>query len=240
MAGLASLLGFVRSLVNLVWSYLLVLVNRVVGYRLVLGRGARVAFGSVVIGNVVLGDGAYVGPGSSLRGTIVVGGWTRLNGGHIIRASKDDSCPIVIGSYCAIAPRVSMYSRNHRVRGVPLQTGLWRRLRLPGSPFECSGGIRIGSDVWIGHGVIVLDGVRIGNGAVIGAGAVVTRDVPGYSIAVGVPARVIGKRFDDKVIECVEKSRWWELPPGEELRRVIMAVNEFIASSEGSGRECPF
>jgi acetyltransferase-like isoleucine patch superfamily enzyme len=52
----------------------------------------------------------------------------------------------------------------------------------------------IGSDVWLGAGVTVLGGVTIGDGCVVGAGAVVTHDLPAYSIAHGVPARVVGKR----------------------------------------------
>jgi acetyltransferase-like isoleucine patch superfamily enzyme len=57
-------------------------------------------------------------------------------------------------------------------------------------------GIVIEDDVWIGSGVRVMDGVRIGRGSVIGAGAVVTRSIPPNSIAVGVPARVIGRRSE--------------------------------------------
>jgi acetyltransferase-like isoleucine patch superfamily enzyme len=49
----------------------------------------------------------------------------------------------------------------------------------------------IEDDVWIGEKVVILKGVCIGRGAVIGAGAVVTHDIPAYSVAVGVPARVI-------------------------------------------------
>ncbi len=55
-------------------------------------------------------------------------------------------------------------------------------------------GIRIEDDVWVGAGAKIVDGVTIGKGSVIGAGAVVTKDIPPYSIAVGVPARVIKKR----------------------------------------------
>lgn len=57
-------------------------------------------------------------------------------------------------------------------------------------------GIRIGSDVWLGTQVTVVDGVTVGDGAVIGAGSVVTHDVPPRTVAVGVPARVLRKRGD--------------------------------------------
>ena len=46
-------------------------------------------------------------------------------------------------------------------------------------------------DVWLGAGVTVLGGVTIGDGCVGGAGAVVTQDLPAYSVAIGVPARVV-------------------------------------------------
>jgi len=49
--------------------------------------------------------------------------------------------------------------------------------------------VRIGSDVWIGGGAIILPGVTIGDGAVIGAGSVVTRNVGPGVIAAGNPAR---------------------------------------------------
>lgn len=52
----------------------------------------------------------------------------------------------------------------------------------------------IGNDVWLGARVVVLPGVTIHDGAVIAAGAVVTKDVPAYAVAAGVPARVIGQR----------------------------------------------
>jgi acetyltransferase-like isoleucine patch superfamily enzyme len=65
--------------------------------------------------------------------------------------------------------------------------------------------ISIGSDVWIGYGAIVLSGVRIGRGAIVAAGAVVTKDVPPYAIFAGNPARAIGSRFSESVIERHER-----------------------------------
>ena len=67
----------------------------------------------------------------------------------------------------------------------------------------------IGPDTWIGHGAIVMPGVRVGTGAVVGAGAVVTRDVPNYTVAVGVPARVVKRRFAPEVAEALERIAWW-------------------------------
>ena len=57
-----------------------------------------------------------------------------------------------------------------------------------------SAGVRIGDGVWIGAGAKILDGVTIGPRAVVGAAAVVREDVPDGSIAVGIPARVVGAR----------------------------------------------
>lgn len=54
--------------------------------------------------------------------------------------------------------------------------------------------IVIGDDVLIGYGAQVMSGVAIGDGAIVGAGAIVTKDIPAYTVAVGVPARVIAKR----------------------------------------------
>src|SRR3972149_5234868 len=57
-------------------------------------------------------------------------------------------------------------------------------------------GVQIGNGCWIGAGVTILDGVKIGDGSVIGAGAVVTNSIPPFSIAVGIPARVVKGRAE--------------------------------------------
>ena len=73
------------------------------------------------------------------------------------------------------------------------------------------GKVEIGSNVTISTGAIILSGVKIGNGAVIGAGSVVTKDVPPFARVAGNPAKVIRYRFDENVIDDLEKIKWWDL-----------------------------
>jgi phosphonate metabolism protein (transferase hexapeptide repeat family) len=70
--------------------------------------------------------------------------------------------------------------------------------------------LRVGADVWIGHGAVVMGGLTVGVGAVIGAGAVVTKDVPDYAVVAGVPARFIRPRFSTAVCEALKRIAWWE------------------------------
>lgn len=68
----------------------------------------------------------------------------------------------------------------------------------------------IGNDVWIGSYARIMEGVTIGDGTIIAAGALVTKDVPPYAIVGGVPAKVIGYRFDEKTIEKLLELKWWD------------------------------
>lgn len=89
---------------------------------------------------------------------------------------------ITIEDDVLIAEFVSIRDYDHEFarRDVPI-----REQDLRGAP------IRIGAGSWIGRGVMVTGGVTIGKGCVIGANAVVTHSLPDWSVAVGVPARVI-------------------------------------------------
>ncbi len=98
---------------------------------------------------------------------------------------------IKIGKNCMIAAHSGIYANNHNFADptIPMsKQGVSRK------------GIVIEDDCWLGHGVTVLDGVTIGKGSVIGAGAVVNKDIPPFSVAVGIPARVIKSRLSQELV----------------------------------------
>ncbi|NBJ81070.1 antibiotic acetyltransferase [bacterium 1XD42-94] len=83
---------------------------------------------------------------------------------------------------------------------------------------------RIGNDVWLGKNVILTNGCRIGNGVRVAAGAVVTKDLPDYCIAAGVPARIIGYRFNDEQIKKLNKIAWWDW----DVEKIKMCYDDFL------------
>ena len=65
--------------------------------------------------------------------------------------------------------------------------------------------------------------MTIGDGAIIGSRVVVTKNVPPYTIAAGVPAKRIRKRFDDATAEKLKNLRWWDWDE-EKIRHNISAI----------------
>ncbi|WP_071190146.1 acyltransferase [Trichormus sp. NMC-1] len=102
---------------------------------------------------------------------------------------------ITIGKHCLIAAHTGIYANNHNF------TDLTKPIKYQGITRK---GIVIEDDCWLGDGVKVLDGVTIGRGSVIGAGAVVTKDIPPFSVAVGIPARVIKSRDGKELLKSTK------------------------------------
>ena len=73
--------------------------------------------------------------------------------------------------------------------------------------------------------------MKIGNGAIIGAGSIVIRDVPDYAVVVGVPGRVIRYRYENNVIEKLNRISWWDWTDDilrERFDDLYLDVNEFV------------
>lgn len=144
--------------------------------RIHIGRGSRISWcgclsaltesnGQKFDPEIVIGDDCYIG-----------------NHVQIVAARK-----IVIGNNVMVADRVclsDMYSGYHNADPPNMKSG-----RI------CGGEVHIGEDSWIGENASIIGNIRIGRHCVVGANAVVTGDIPSFSVAVGVPARVI-KRYN--------------------------------------------
>ena len=89
---------------------------------------------------------------------------------------------LVLGERVSIGPRCILVVIAHPNNSVLGKNFVQKERKKP-----------IGSDVWLGAGVIVLPEITIGEGSIIGAGSIVTKNIPPYSVAVGNPARVIKK-----------------------------------------------
>lgn len=138
---------------------------------------------------------------------------------------------LIIGKFCSIACGVKFLfnSANHTLASLstypfPLFFEEWGlEKQNVAESWDNKGGIIIGNDVWIGFEAVILAGVTIGDGAIIGTQAVVTKDVPPYTIAGGIPAKPIKKRFDEDTISDLLHIKWWNWPK-EKISQHIGAI----------------
>jgi len=115
-------------------------------------------------------------PGSA---RVRVGAGTFLNLGVMVAAYE----LVEIGDHCMLANGCFVSDASHRVED-PDTPITWQG-------FESKGPTRIGANCWLGANVVVTSGVTIGERCVIGANSVVTHDIPPFSLAAGLPARVL-------------------------------------------------
>jgi len=157
--------------------------------RLRLGRSCFIDDGVTIFshpdgGEVHLGDRVHLYRGTIIEvgcgGSVIIGDDTHIQAGCNVKGFMGS---VRMGRNVQIAPQCgfSPYEHNFEDTASPIKT----------QGVRSAGDIVLEDDVWLGQGVQVLEGVHIGRGAVIGAGAVVSKDIPAYAIAVGVPARVI-------------------------------------------------
>jgi acetyltransferase-like isoleucine patch superfamily enzyme len=135
-------------------------------------------------GRLEIGAGALLEPNVWITAPdgarVRIGAGTFINQGVMIAAQG----LVEIGAHCMLANGCFVSDASHRFDD-PERPITWQG-------FQSKGPTRIGENCWLGANVVVTSGVRIGERCVIGANSVVTRDVDPFSIAAGVPARVLG------------------------------------------------
>ncbi|HDW8007004.1 TPA: CatB-related O-acetyltransferase [Bacillus cereus] len=148
-----------------------------------------------------MGYGSYIGDGSTINGEI--------------------------GRYCSIGHQVTVLTGTHpshvfvstspvfystRKQNGTTYTETQRFEEIMYSDKENRYGVTIGNDVWIGFQATIIGGVKIGDGAIIASNAVVTKDVAPYTIVAGIPAKEVGRRFDEDTIRWLCNFKWWNKP----------------------------
>lgn len=134
-------------------------------------------------------DNVFVGRGTELKvreGTIDIDSFTSIGSNCRISTAQGK---ISIGKYVFIAAYCYIGGGNHKADRTDIP--------IAQQGFESKGGVTIGEDVWIGANSVIADGVKIGKGSIIGACSLVTKDIPEYSIAFGIPAKVNRSRLNN-------------------------------------------
>lgn len=156
-----------------------------------LGKDVKIYGGVRIVGNmrgaISIGDDVRILRNATIStappGKIFIGDRAHIGEGTLIHSGLS----IGIGNDVIIGPQNVIVDSDHQYEdlSVPMNQ---RPLT-----FEK---VTIEDDVWISSNCVITKGVTLCKGSVIGAGAVVTKDIPSYAIAAGVPARVIKKRKD--------------------------------------------
>jgi acetyltransferase-like isoleucine patch superfamily enzyme len=144
---------------------------------------------------IELGKGVHIHPYAFLNaygGFIKLGEGVRI--GHFTVIAGHGG--VVFGPYSGVAGQSYVISSNHQFKDTKIPHVYQE---------ETKKGITVGTNVWGGSGVIILDGVRIGDNSVIGAGSVVRRNVPDNCVVLGNPARV-AYRFSAPQVQELELS----------------------------------
>jgi acetyltransferase-like isoleucine patch superfamily enzyme len=160
-----------------------------------LGKGVEL-YARPGFGRLVLGRWVHVGDGTSLRcheGTLRIGDKVVFGRNNVVNAYLDVS----IGAASIIADMVYVTDFDHVFADVERPIKDQGIVKSP---------VRVGADVWLANKVSVVRGTVIGDGCVVAANAVVTRDLPPYSVAVGVPARVVRSRRDDYLAAAADRA----------------------------------
>lgn len=125
--------------------------------------------------------------------SIKIGNDVFIGKGAVFLASKST---ITIGDKVMFGPQVTIMGGDHNTSEIGcFMIDIKQKRTCDDLP------VVIENDVWIGTGAIILKGVTIGRGSIVAAGSVVTHSIPEFSIAAGIPARVIKPRFSHEQLQ---------------------------------------
>lgn len=136
-------------------------------------------------GRLVVGPWTHLGDDNKLRaheGQLTVGAKVVMGRDNVINTYLD----IEVGDASILADWIYICDFDHRTERLDLPIKDQGIVKSP---------TRIGGDVWIGEKATILRGIDVGHGSVIASHCLVNRDVPPFSIAVGVPVRVVKSRL---------------------------------------------
>lgn len=153
--------------------------NTIIASHSILDSSGRSDIGIHIGNNCIVHEFTFI---KAFDGLIKIGNNSTINPFCVIYGCESG---VVIGDGVRIASGCSLVANSHNFDNPNLfifEQGV------------TSKGIIVEDDVWLGSGVKIIDGVKIGKGSVIGANSVVTKSIPPFSIAVGVPAVVIKRR----------------------------------------------
>lgn len=143
-----------------------------------------------------VGANCYVGKSCNLQGNIEVGNNVKIGRNANFVSTR---AAIHIHDYVIFGPSVTIYTGDHPIDIVGRHIGEITdkdKSNRTGDDID----VTIEAGCWIGTNAIILKGVTIGRGSVIAAGAIVTKNVPPYSIYMGIPAQRTVPRFTEEQI----------------------------------------
>lgn len=163
------------------------------------GKGVQIDSGVIIRGNpkkIEIGDYSYIDINVQLEvwEPVRIGKYVHITPNVYIQSGDE----VIIGDFAGVSSGTRIYASSNtyqapdgREKDILLSMSACAPLELQ---YVETGPVIIGDYAFIGLNCVVLPGVRIGRGAIIGAGSVVTKDIPPYTIAVGIPARPVKKR----------------------------------------------
>ena len=145
------------------------------------------------------GENVWIGRKCIFQGSIQVGSNVNISRGAEFISTR---ASIRIHDYVVFGPYVTIYTGNHvtDLVGKHIIEITDEDKGASKNPGKYDADVTIEAGCWIGTHAIILKGVTIGRGSVVGAGAVVTKDLPPYSVCVGVPQQRIFSRFSEAEI----------------------------------------